>query len=307
MATEKTSSEYKSELLTQIIKKLSELTDSGISQNDIAKRWGVSPATLVNLKDTAKWHLLSDKMTRQLVAASHILRHKIYDTNNYATGIALVEDARRNHRFLAWAGLTGGGKTTCLQKMSDQPNTFYVKVIVGMSAVDLLEAICVKMDIEVSKKKQAIMITNIANKLNKLGNGLLMIDDAGKLDGAKKWLAIQELYDATESRAGIIIAGTIQLKKMLEKNQKHDKVGGKELMRRIAFWQGLEHPNEREVGFFCRKYGIEDSKTINYIHKSVNNFGTLRNLLENAQRKADGEPITIDIIRTLDMGDKSIA
>jgi DNA transposition AAA+ family ATPase len=310
MATEKKGMDasQKADLIGKVTHKLAELTEGGISQNNIAARWGISAATLVNLKDKKSWSLIGDAMVRKLASSAHVLQKKVLETNNFVTGKALFEDAKHHQRFLAWVGLTGGGKTTTLQKLCEkESNAYYVKVVTGMKAVDLLEAICLLMKISVGKRNKATMTQEIAVKLNKSGEGLLIIDDAGKLDGAANWLSILELYDATKDKAGIIISGTIQLKKLLEKHAKHDKVGGKELFRRIAFWQGLQNPTLDEVEIFCDQYGIEDEKVMQYIHKSVDNFGALHNLLENAQRKAKGEIITLDILRRLDVGDKSIA
>jgi hypothetical protein len=112
---------------------------------------------------------------------------------------------------------------------------------------------------------------------------------------------IQLIYDLTEGKIGIVLAGTPFLQDYVLKMCAKDKMGFRELNRRIGYWLVLEKPQVNEIKHLCNLNGIIDNKAIRFIASKASNFGTLKEIVRNAIRasKVNNEPVTFDLLTSL--------
>jgi len=212
----------------------------------------------------------------------------------------LCKDAQNNHRFLAGYGATGSGKTTALRTYSNQnANVGYVLCDVLMNQNQFLSEILQSFGLSTEGTKIS-KIQKIANHLNKVENPLLILDDFGKVSDSIYQL-LQLIYDRTEGSAGIVIFGVEYLKDYLDKMRQKNKLGFRELYRRIAYWQLINTISDKEIKFIASQYGIDGKQELHFVKSNVTCFGTLKNLVLNALRAAKGEKITLEILQSLNI------
>lgn len=293
-------------LLSELQQAVNEALDKqGISQNELAKRVGVSASTLINVK-RGEGESLSDKMVNKLRAYFRIDNWNVRNTHNFAMISQLCEDAQVNQRFLAVAGFTGAGKTTALQYyQKNNAEVYYVLANVLHTKRTFITAIQKAMGLNEGGSIHH-QVSSIINKLNAGNRPLLIVDDAGKLSQTCMRM-MQIIYDNTEHNAGIILSGTEYLKKNIDRAASKDIMGFRELRRRIAYWQPLERPSKGIVLRICSDYGIEDKGAVKYIMGKAVDYGTLRNLVLNAVKVSGniGEQVSREILVDLHVGDYS--
>jgi DNA transposition AAA+ family ATPase len=273
------------------------------SQNQLATLIGVNAGVLSFVKN-AKWENLSDEMIARLRAYFRLNDWKLRATPNFLKIKALCEDAKANSRFLAIGGYTGAGKTIGLRRFCDtNEDAFYVLATAVMTRRGLIDAILQAMSL-IEGGTIEDKLRKITDKLNRCINAVLVIDDAGKLSDSCMQL-LQIIYDMTEHNAGIVVAGTEFLKKSIDKKAAKDKLGYRELKRRIAYWLPLQQPGRIEVVSFCNDYGIKDKNALDYVVKLVQDYGTLANLLMNAKMRSDKDNVAInrELLMSLSVGE----
>jgi AAA domain len=274
------------------------------SQNDLSKIAGVNPGVLSFVKNS-QWEQVSDAMVAKLRAFFSLDEWQLRQSQNLKLIEELCHDARNNKRFLATCGFTGAGKTVSL-KMFCRKNSecHYVLATAVMTRKGFVEAIMRAMAIKEDGNLEQ-KIGYIVNKLRSSLDALLVVDDAGKLSDPCLQL-LQIIYDETENNAGIVIGGVDLLKKRIDKNAAKDKMGFRELKRRIAYWQPLVRPERGFIQTVCADFGITDTKAVRYIISSVQDFGTLRNLITNAVKARDlnENEVTVELLLDLHLGDE---
>ncbi len=273
------------------------------TQAKIAKQLGISEG-YVNYIKNGKWESISDALTNRLKVHFRLDGWKTLATPNYLTMKNLYADVKVHHRFIGISAFTGAGKTTAFMKFtSEDPEGYYVLGDVLMNQVSFLQAIQQAIGISDGSTKAALMKA-IVERLLSEDNPVIVIDDAGKLSDACFRL-LQVIYDRTEGNVGFIIAGTEYLKRNLDRGAQKDKMGFRELKRRIAYWQPLHRPKDNIVAEICQKYNITDKKVLAWICKKTEDYGTLRNIIENLLRAADGDgqAVTMEIATRIAVGD----
>jgi len=279
------------------------LSKGSTSQNQLANQIGVSAATVIAFRNS-DWEKLSDKMLYKFNAYFKIDDWQIRKTTNFTKIIEACDDARYNKRMIAVSGFTGSGKTTSLRHYArTNEDTYYILCTSIMTKRSFLQTIQRSMGLQSGTSMQDMMYS-IVSKLNQSANALLMIDDAGKLSEVIIRL-IQIIYDQTEYQAGIIVSGTEYLKEMIDKLARKNRMGFRELKRRIAFWQPMYRPTKKIVAVICADNGIKDPFAIKYIQDNATDYGTLRNLITNAVRVRETKPIEINrsVLESLHVGD----
>lgn len=289
--------EQKNQILDEIKKRL-----ENTSQNRLAKILGISQTNLSNILNMA-WDKISDDYWRKIMAALGMNSEwQIFKSPSIKTIHNLCEDAQENHKFLGGYGSTGAGKTTALRSYANNgTNVGYVLCDVLMNQNEFLSEILQSFGISTEGTKIA-KVKRISKHLNSVENPLLILDDFGKVND-RIYQLLQLIYDRTEGRAGIVIFGVEFLKDYLDKMREKNKLGFRELYRRIAYWQKIQTITDKEVEFICNEYGItkEDKKELHFVKNHVTCFGTLKNLIVNALRAAKGEKITLSILQSLNL------
>jgi DNA transposition AAA+ family ATPase len=278
---------------TSVQEAIKERLNTGTSLNKLARQLEVSAAQLSNIRD-GNTGSVSEALVNRLAGVLRLDTWKLRDTGPHRLITKLCQDARENCRMLAVSGYTGAGKTTSLKHQeAKMPGTYYVLATALMNQVQLLTEICRACGVEGGGNKMEL-VGAIIKALNSSPSALLIIDDAGKLNDQNMRL-IQIIYDRTEGACGIVLAGTEYLKKHIEKRARVDAMGFRELKRRIGFWlTELPTPDAGTVRTFCTDFGIVDEHAIRWISDRATDYGTLKNILVNAEAAArkTGEPVT---------------
>lgn len=277
-----------------------------LTYNKAAKQLGVSPALVSQIRNN-NWDNISEERWREVAiwSESIVSSWKLRQTANLDTIQNICEDAQQNSRFLAISAATGLGKTTALKYYaSNNPNAFYTLGTNTMQRTDFLDAIQRSMSLDVSGTIYA-RTSAIIKKLNATPNALVIIDDTSKVpDSALRLL--QVIYDETEFRTGIVIAGTEHLKRYIFKMAARDKMGFREIKRRIGYWQDLSPITEQWIKVVCNDFGIVEYSSIKLVQKMALDYGSLRELLTNYQRAhAKGlfeEMTEVEAIASLNFG-----
>jgi DNA transposition AAA+ family ATPase len=278
--------------LSRLQQAIEKAMDTAGSQNALAKKLGVSAATLVNIRQ-GNWDLLSNEMINKLKSKFRVDDWPLKQTFNFKAIQNLCEDARINHKFYAIAGYSGAGKTTALRFFAEQyRNVYYIHGTAITNKRTFLLAIQQAMGIS-----KGILIPQmmdaIIEHMNSHDYPLLIIDDAAKLNITVLQL-IQIIYDATEGSAGLVLAGTQYLKENIERLARKNKMGFQELCRRIAYWQPMIDPDFKMVDHICNSHGVTDPDAIKWIHENANNYGSIRNIIETAIKTHNEKDLPID-------------
>ncbi len=284
----------KLQINNEINKVLSENEETKVSQNQLAEKMGISPAQFINIRTPKKWHLVSEKMwQRAAVFFSMQTDWKILEVKNYQKVMFASSEAKKHSRFIAIAGRSGYGKTTALKAYArNTKNVFYVLSKDIMSRKGFFRAVAKVLGVEVHGNIE-MLLENIITKLNSLESPLLIIDDAGKLNDGN-YRNIQLLYDETEKKAGIVIAGTLHLKEYINKMVFKGKYGFDELSRRVNKWVTLEEPTKKEIEAVATNNGISDNDSINFLYNTCKNYGTLNSVIVIA--KSESETPDLDLL-----------
>lgn len=255
---------------------------TGKSQNALAKDLEISPSTLSDIRNK-NWTRISDEMWNKLQGRLKLDSWRIIETPNLVRINNLCEDAQNNQRFLAVAEFTGAGKTTAFRYYCNtRSNACYMLANALMRPQDLVDAIMKAINIEAAGT-QLHKVNAICNKLNSMEKPLLVIDDFGKLSD-NCYRILQIIYDNTERHCGIVIGGTERLKNYILSMAKKDKLGFRELKRRVAGWQTLVRPTKKEIASLCQLHGITDNAFVAQICQQADDYGTIRELIQNELR-----------------------
>lgn len=276
-----------------------QMADTGLSQRKLAKQLSISEAQLSNIRNR-QWGKVSDSMWNKLRAALGMggAEWKLIQTNNFALIHEVCSEAQSNNQMVGIVGAPGFGKTKALQAYARQnSNVGYVLCDFLMTQKVFLEAVANSFGIDTGGTRIEIM-ERICSRMNEAGNALLILDDLGKVND-RIYKIIQLFFDRTEGNAGIVVAGVHSLRNYLEKCAHRDKVGFRELLSRIEYWQELGGPQRSEVKGLCDMYGIQDKDAVRYITRVSGNFRILRSLITNARRAAGGEHITLDLLESI--------
>jgi len=283
------------------------MTAKQVSQNEMARELEISPAQLINIRK-GNWDKVSYKLLQRVANYFSIDDWKIRDTRNMRIIRNICNDARDNSRFMAISAYSGAGKTTAAKHFArNTPHTYYVLADFMMTRKEFAGEIQRAMGISEGGNIRN-MVLAISSKLNSLAQPLLLIDDAGKLnDGCMRTL--QLIYDQTEFNAGLVLLGTEYLKENIDRGAARNKMGFRELRRRIAYWQALRKPNKQEIAYICTDYGISDEKVVSYIYNRCQDYGTVRNMVTNAIKLSKEKEMRIspDLLEHVAIGDRAFS
>lgn len=275
-----------------------------MSQNELATKMGISPATIIAIK-RGELEKISDKMLGKCRSFFQLDDWALRSTRNFQVIHELCKDATDNKRCLAVAGYTGAGKTTALEHFSKKnAGAYYCLAKPYHKPRSFLQAIQRSMGLS-DGNSTAQIIESITSKMANTEGALLIIDDAGKLNSDCMRI-IQCIYDDTERKAGIVLAGTEYLKKHIDAMAKANYRGFRELKRRISYWQPMYAVSKNEVKAICKDYGITDENAQSYIYQQAGNYKVLSDLVMDGLKIAnqEGEPVSREMLVDLRLGDQ---
>lgn len=279
------------------------------SANKLAATLGYS-GSLVSQVKNGNWANIADEVWNTLRSHLRVDGWKMVVTENYNRITQLCKDAQSNHRFLAVAAFTGAGKTKTLTHYAQgNQNVFYVHCNRLMTQKSFLQEILRVMGLDSEGSKLKLM-DGIIKNMHRLNDCLLILDDFAKVTD-NIYQLIQQIYDETVDRGigGIVIAGTEVLKNNLYSKASRNKLGFRELKRRIGYWLSLRRPTRQNVQHIVEANAdMELGKNeIDWLYNQVKtkDFGTLRELLMNLQRATlvHKDKPAIEVLAGLNVGD----
>ncbi|MGB0870340.1 MAG: AAA family ATPase [Flavobacteriales bacterium] len=266
---------------TLIKQRLNELSNQkGLSKNNLAKKLGVSSATLSNIENE-HWERLNDDMLLRIWNMIKVKEWNLIETYNFQKIINTCDLARERSRMIGVIGYTGAGKTTALKRYyNNHENTYYISCKKSMSAKQFLISIAQDMGISTSGTVYEIMM-RIIKKFNKQNKPLLIIDESGKCP-QKIMSYIHDIRNDTEGNLGVVLSGVEYFKTNLETAVTRNKEGMPEFYDRVSAWETLEKPRKDEIVMICKENYIDDEEVISQFLR-VKNFRILSNYIQNIQ------------------------
>lgn len=262
---------------------LSHMKSTGLSAAKIAVQLNISPALMSNMLNE-KWDQISaEKWAAVQALVTPQAGWTLVETANFATIRELASHCAANALMRCTIGYSGAGKTTALTHIARKtPNAFYVLAQESMTRKEFVEAILESLGVEYTATINK-MIKKAASELMKRPNALLMIDDAGKLSGSKLHV-IQQLYDLTENRAGILISAVDYFYDNLQKGSVSGKMGYPELQTRIGYKQPLHIPTKAEKAAIIAANCPNGAPNEDDI-KPIKDYRTLYNTIQSHNKK----------------------
>jgi len=218
--------------------------------------------------------------------------------------LATLEDAKEYGYTNVIIGETGCGKSYVANLFSQNYplDCFIITVSSQDNIGDLLEKICDKIHIatEKSKSKTLRAVTRKLQTLKSDGHQPQIIFDEAEYMRQPALCNMKELYDNLNGVCSIILMGTDQLTRHLEKMRKKNKDGIPQLYRRIKFGIRVLPAIDKTFKQFLNG-DLNSHSILNFVRDNCDNYGELHDLLVPAMREAErtGQPLTENFIRTI--------
>lgn len=278
----------KKQIMTAI---MAEMKAKSLSQNAWAAKKGISKSHLSNVLNPDKWDFVGDRTWNELLGKVEATtsENKIQNTSNVRMINNACADAQRNRRVVAIAGYTGAGKTTALKNYdANNANTHYVVCRSSFGTKDLLMNIAASMGVQAKGGRALDLEEAIIEHINHTPDTLIILDSVSKIRKDAALQLIGDLCEATEGRAGIIIAGTEFLHDYISKAVQRNKRGFREFNRRIYAWTHLpifkDNKVQAEAVQICKDNGIWIDEQIQKIVKTATCFGSLYNGIDRMKK-----------------------
>jgi DNA transposition AAA+ family ATPase len=307
----------KTEIKNSIIAALeSFMIQHNMSATDVAKKSGVSGSYISNMRQ-GNYTIaagggnnveIADKYFEMLASLVGFKLTKTYwepvPTAQFKRIIATLEDARQFGYTNVIIGDTGCGKTYVGSMFAKgYPMDVFVVTVSSQDNIgDLLEKTCEKLHLPIEKTKSRTL-RSIARKMHDMkreGLKPTLIFDEAEYMRQPALCNMKELYDNLSGNASIVLMGTPQLIRNLDRLRKKDKDGIPQLYRRIKFGIRPLPAIDRTFKQFLNGM-ISDPAIGKFIRENCENYGELHDVLVPALREADrtGQPLTENLIRTM--------
>lgn len=306
----------KNETKNEIVSALKEYLElTGMSANDFAKISKVNSSyvsEIINNKShnagDGKLVIIADKYYEMIASYIGYKLEKTYwetvPTMQMKRILATLEDAKQFGYTNVIIGETGCGKTYVVNLFAQNYplDCFLVTVSSQDNIGDLLEKVCDKIHIATEKSKSK-SLRAIVRKLQTLkldGHQPIIIFDEAEYMRQPALCNMKELYDNLNGICSVILMGTDQLTRHLEKMRKKNKDGIPQLYRRIRFGIRVLPAIDRTFKQFLNGV-LNDQDISRFIRENVENYGELHDILVPALREADrtGQTLTVNFIRTI--------
>ena len=307
----------KSELKSLIITALEGyMKQHGISANEVAKITGVNAGYLsamrggkLTVKVTGGKEVdIADKYYQSIAKLIGFKLEKSYwqavATPQMLRIIATLEDAKKYGYTNVIIGETGSGKSYVADIFASRfpLDCFKVTVSSQDNIGDLLEKVCDKVHIATEKSKSKTLRA-IARKMQSLksdGNTPMLMFDEAEYMRQPALCNMKELYDNLNGICSIVLLGTDQLTRHVDKMRKKNRDGIPQLYRRIKFGIQVLPTIDRTFKQFLNEL-LNDKKLVEFLRANCDNYGELHDVLVPALREADrtGQPLTENLIRTM--------
>ena len=291
------------QLQTQIIEALEDYMElHQMSAAEVARKSGVGQSYLSVMRsggDTmdagnGNQVKISEKYYRKLAELIGFELEKSYwdtvPTLQLKRIITTLEDARMYGYTNVIIGETGSGKTYAVElyKKTNPNETFVVKVGHSDNIGDLIDKIVDLLMVKNATGSKSRKLSAIIMELRRLrveGKMPLIVFDEAEYMKQAALCAIKELYDRLRGFCGIVLIGTDQLIRNLDKLRKRNRDGIPQFYRRIKFGIRVLPSIDRTFKQFTGQ--IKDKNLVRFLQDNCDNYGELHDVLVPALREAD--------------------
>jgi len=227
-------------------------------------------------------------------------------TPEFVQMITSLESFKKTSKSGMIIGSTGMGKTyTCEKFASKHPqHTYKVTVNELHTLGDILNDLLFQMGADTGGSYLS-RLEKIRLKMRWLkrqgGKPIIILDE---FENAKSPLikTIKALYDGIKGYGSIVLIGTDQLPKKIERLRSLNRDGMPQFWRRFkAGTKHIEPMQRKNFASVLEKMGVNDKGLCRLLHDLCDNYGELNDYLEPALRESDleGKPLTEDYFRLL--------
>jgi len=290
-----------------------------LSANEVAKKSGVNPSYISTMRSgNFTMHVgdndvdIADKYFEMVASLIDFKLEKTYwetvPTTQMKQIINSLESAKVYGSTIVIIGETGSGKTYVSNLfVRNYPVDAWIITIGSQDNLsDIIEKMCDKIGVSIEKTKSRT-IRSLIKKLKTMrmdGHRPIIIFDEAEYMKQPAMCNMKELYDHLFGICAIVLMGTEQLTRHMDKMLKKNKDGIPQLWRRIKFGVRSLQAIDRTFKMFLNAIlnGREiDNSVIRFLIENCNNYGELHDVLVPAMREADrtGQPLTENLIRTM--------
>ncbi|WP_367867867.1 AAA family ATPase [Pedobacter sp. WC2423] len=302
------------ELKVEIINALENylLSNTKVTQNDVANSAEINAGYLINMrkkdftvKSGQKVVEINDKY---FIRLAKFIGFEL-STNNWTTKptiqlkdmVTSLQIAKDNLDTAVLIGETGSGKTFSLDAFKSKYPTevFTVKVGSSDNLPDLIGKVLIALNVVQPRHSTSARIAQIALRLKILRESgktpLLAFDEAEFMKYAAL-CAFKELFDILIKECALVLIGTEELIKNLERMQRYSKPGIAQLFRRIKFKIHNIPAIDRRFEQFLNGVEPELKK---WLQANCNNYGELHDVMVPAIAEAErtGQPLTLELVK----------
>ncbi len=233
-----------------------------ISENKIARRAGVSPATISQIVND-NWRLINDEMWRKIKVKLKIdTGWNIAPTKLFNDLNSLLTAAKLRHLTIAFAHKAGTGKTTFFNYFQKTvPNVIYVEGSHTMSKKSFIQSLLTNAgqeDIGTTEE----LINKFIDYVAGLEDPLIIIDQFDKLKDGPFDL-FMDFYNELHGHCGFVVSGVAALKKRIMSGVQRQKIGYEEIWSRMNRKFITLYPVDlNDVRLICEYNGIKDEDVI---------------------------------------------
>lgn len=224
-------------------------------------------------------------------------------TAQFYSAMATLDDARNYSETNLIIGGTGSGKTYTAQLFAHQHPVDVFMITVGSTdnIGDLIDKITEVLHIAHparTKSKKLRQIISAMREMRQSGGRPMLILDESEFMKMPALCSMKELYDNLNGVAAIVLIGTDQLLRNIEKMRKKNKDGIPQLYRRIKF--GIRELPAIDRSFKDFINGLEPELQ-RFLKTNCDNYGELHDVLVPVYREAErsGQDPTESLVKTV--------
>ncbi len=252
------------------------------SQNSLAVRCGISPATLSQMLNN-NWKLIADKMWRRVTVALKIdFNWKTAETKNYKMLVEMLNNCKQRSMSVGVSNNPGTGKSHTY-KLYERAveNVFYLECKTFWTRKQYMKAMLQTCGITGEGKIEE-MIEQFIDHLEGLEKPVVIIDQLDKLNDSSLDLFI-DFYNDLDGYCSFVISGVPALKKRIDRGCQRDKTGYKEFFSRIGSkFIPLDPISLKDVALICKANGVNDDEKIEEIYNLCD--GDLRRVKRDIEK-----------------------
>jgi len=283
-----------------------------VSANKVAAKTGISSSYIsimrsgaTTIKVRGKEVEIQNKYYEQIASFCNFQLQKNYwaprHTDQSTRILTTLEDAKEYGYTNVIIGEMGCGKTYTARLFGQNyPMDFFMVTVGSQDFInDMLNKLLAVLKIKTQVKSKSGRIGVIVNHLKNMklkGMKPLIYFDESEYMKQSMLCSMKELYDHLNGVCGIVLGGTDQLTRNIDKLRKRNKEGIPQLYRRIKFGIRQLPIIDRNFKIFLNDY---EKPLQRFLKENCENYGELHDVLVPALREADrtGEPLTEEFIK----------